>query len=460
MTVDSLSAQSAAWVAGLRFEDLPADVVQATKLRVLDSLGLMLIAGTTNFGAALRDGVSAMGQGDQCTMIGLGTRNSAMLAALANGALAEALQFDDTHNETIIHATSPTVAAALAAAESGGAGGRDFLAAVAAGNELSCRIGVIAPGTFHPRGLHPTGIIGTFGATFAAARLFGLTEQQTVAAAGHAGSFASGILACWEDGTDTQFIHPGWSAHSAIAATLLSRSGLTGPAAVLEGRFGLLPSHLHDLRGQLDFDRMTRDLGAEWESRNMSFKPYPTAHIIHPFLDALLYLYREEGLRASDVETLTVRIAEYMIPVVCEPVAEKTAPRTEAHGRVSLQYSLAEALYHGRLGGDGYSAESIRDPAILELSGRIRYEIDPDAPGTERYKGWVVAETTDGRRLERIEDYNRGSPEKPMTAEDVGAKFMANAENAVSRARAEAIMDAVDRLQDADGIDALVALCR
>ena len=64
-----------------------------------------------------------------------------MLAALANGALAEALQFDDTHNETIIHATSPTVAASLAAAESGGASGRDFLAAVAAGNELTCRIG-------------------------------------------------------------------------------------------------------------------------------------------------------------------------------------------------------------------------------------------------------------------------------------------------------------------------------
>ncbi len=457
--MDSLSTQSAAWVAGLRYEDLPADVAEATKLRVLDSLGLMLIAGTTRFGAALRDGVGAMGQGDACTMIGLGARNSAMLAALANGALAEALQFDDTHNETIIHATSPTVAASLAAAESGGASGREFLTAVAAGNELTCRIGVIAPGTFHPRGLHPTGIIGTFGATFAAARLLGLTEQQAVAAAGHAGSFASGILACWEDGTDTQFIHPGWSAHGAIAAALLARSGLTGPAAVLEGRFGLLPSHLHDLRGQLDFDRMVRDLGGEWESRNMSFKPYPTAHIIHPFLDALLYLYREEGLRASDVETLTVRIAEYMIPVVCEPVAEKTAPRTEAHGRVSLQYSLAEALYHGRLGGDGYSAESIRDPAILDLSGRIRYEIDPDAPGTERYKGWVVAETTDGRRLERIEDYNWGSREKPMTAEDIGAKFAANAENAVSRERVEAIMEAVDRLEDADSLDSLVALC-
>ena len=93
------------------------------------------------------------------------------------------------------------------------------------------------------------------------------------------------------------------------------------------------------------------------------------------------------------------------------------------------------------------------------MSGRIRYEIDPEAPGTERYKGWVVAETTDGRRLERIEDYNWGSREKPMTADDIGAKFSANAENAAPRERVEAIKNAVDRLEEADSLDSLVALC-
>jgi len=456
----SLSAQASAWMVPLRYEDLPADVAESTRLRVLDSLGLMLIAAAGSFGPRIRQTVRSLGEGGACTVVGSADRAPAALAALANGAMAEALQFDDTHNATIIHATSPNVAAALAAGETAGASGRDFLAAVAGGTELTCRIGLVAPGQFHGRGLHPTGIIGTLGATFTAARLSGLAADRMATAVGHAGSLASGLLACWEDGTDTQFVHPGWAAHSAIAAVALALSGLSGPAAVLEGRFGLFRSHVQDKDFTLDFGRVTAGLGTEWECRNMSFKPYPAAHVIHPFLDAVLHLHREAGLRAGQVATFTVRIAAYMIPVVCEPVAEKVAPLTPAHGRVSLQYSLAEALCYGRLGGDGYDEGSIRNPEILELARKIRFEVDPDAPGTERYKGWVVVETTDGRRLERVEDHNWGSREKPMTAEDVRAKFRDNAGKALPSDRVAAIIDTVERLPDGGDVAGLTALCR
>lgn len=456
----SLSTRASAWIVALRYEDLPDDVAESTRLRVLDSLGLMLIAGAGPFGPRIRSSVRALGQGDACTIIGSTDRAPPAFAALANGAMAEALQFDDTHNATIIHATSPNVAAALAAAEAAGASGRDFLAAVAGGTELTCRIGLVAPGQFHPRGLHPTGIIGTLGATFAVARLSGLSAEETAAAIGHAGSLASGLLACWEDGTDTQFLHPGWAAHSALAAVAFAQSGLSGPGAVLEGRFGLFRSHVQDKDFTPDFGRVTNRLGIDWESRDMSFKPYPAAHVIHPFLDAVLHLHREADLRAEQVAGITVRIAEYMIPVVCEPVAEKVAPLTPAHGRVSLQYSLAEALHHGRLGGDAYDDASIRDPEILALARKIRFEIDPDAPGTERYKGWVVVDTTDGRRLERVEEHNWGSREKPMTAEDVRDKFRDNAGKALAPDRIDAIIDAADRLADCGDITELTSLCR
>lgn len=456
----SLSAQASAWIVPLRYEDLPDDVAISTRLRVLDSLGLMLIGGAKPFGPRIRASVRALGQGDTCTIVGSADRAPPALAALANGAMAEALQFDDTHNATIIHATSPNVAAALAAAEARGANGRDFLAAVAGGTELTCRIGLVAPGQFHPRGLHPTGIIGTLGATYAAARLSGLSVGDTATAVGHAGSLASGLLACWEDGTDTQFVHPGWAAHSALAAVAFAQSGLSGPGAVFEGRFGLFRSHVQDADYAPDYARITAGLGTDWESRDMSFKPYPAAHVIHPFLDAILHLYRETGLRAEQVAGLTVRIAGYMIPVVCEPVPEKVAPLTPAHGRVSLQYSLAEALCFGRLGGDAYDDASIRDPEILALARKIRFEIDPDAPGTERYKGWVVVETADGRRLERVEEHNWGSREKPMTADDVRAKFRDNAGKALPPDRVEAIIAAVDHLPECGNVNELTALCR
>jgi 2-methylcitrate dehydratase PrpD len=456
----SLTEQAAAWMHGLRYEDLPAEVVASAKLRLLDSLGLMLIAGAGPFGAAILEAVSVMGEGSDSSIVGTGRRSAPMLAAMANGALAEALQFDDTHNETIIHATSPASAAALAAGEAAGAPGRDVLTAFAGGTELTCRVGVIAPGQFHGRGLHPTGIVGTFGSAYAACKLMKLGREQTAAALGHAASFASGILACWEDGTDTQFLHPGWSAHAAIAAACYACAGLTGPKAAIEGRFGLIASHIQDRAYKPDFGRMTRGLGEDWESLNTSFKPYPAAHIIHPFLDAILHLHSAEGLRAAQVQRITIRPAAYMIGVMCEPASEKLAPKTPAHGRVSLQYSLAEALYRGRLDGSAYSEEDIRNPEILALARKIGYEADSTAPGTERYKGWVIVETTDGRRLERIEDYNWGSRERPMTEADVQAKFRANARRALDESRIDRVIGMVGSLEKTGDIRALMDLCR
>lgn len=455
----SHSEQLAHWIARLKFPDLPADVVASTKLRVLDVIGLALAAVPLATGKSVRAAALAMGAGKDARILGTGDRVPAMQAALANGTLAQALEYDDTHNETVIHISSPMVATALAVGEMVQASGEQVITAIAGGNELTCRIGLVAPQQFHKVGFHPSGVIGTFGAAYTAGKLLGLDAGQLRNAAGIAGSQASGILACWEDGTQSKFLHPGWSALSGIAAALLARAGYTGPAPVFESRFGLFASHVQDRNYRLDFARMLAGLGDVWESRNTSFKPYPTAHVIHSFLDAILHLHRREGLRADDVEKVVCPIAEYMIPVVCEPVAEKIAPASDSHGRVSLQYSLAEALHRGKLGVDGYSEECRRDPAILALARKIGYVIDKDAPGRGQYKGWVIAHTRDGRTLERIEPHNRGSAENPMSADDVRAKFRENAARTLDRAAIEAILAHVDRLEGEPAIRALVDRC-
>lgn len=453
------SEQLAQWNAGLKFSDLPADVVASTKLRVLDVLGLALAAVDLPTGKSVRAAALAMGSGNDARIVGTGDRVPAMQAALANGTLAQALEYDDTHNETVIHISSPMVATALAVGEMVKASGAEVIAAVAAGNEITCRIGLVAPQQFHKVGFHPTGVIGTYGTAYTACRLMGLSAEQQRNAAGIAGSQSSGILACWEDGTQSKFLHPGWSALSGIAAALLARTGYTGPAPVFESRFGLFASHVQDKTFKLDFARMVENLGATWESRNTSFKPYPVAHVIHSFLDAVLYLYRKDSLRADQVERIVCPIAEYMIPVVCEPVAEKFAPASDSHGRVSLQYSLAEALACGRLGVDGYSEKCLRDPAILALARKVSYIIDRDAPGRGQYKGWVIVHTNDGRKLERVEMHNRGSAENPLSAADVQGKFRENAARTLDAKAIDAIIAKVDRLEREPAIGALVDLC-
>jgi 2-methylcitrate dehydratase PrpD len=453
------SEQLAQWCAQLNYADLPADVAASTKLRVLDVLGLALAAVPLATGKSVRAAALAMGSGKDARIVGTGDRVPAMQAALANGTMAQALEYDDTHNETVIHISSPMVATALAVGEMVKASGEQVITAVAAGNEITCRIGLVAPQQFHKVGFHPSGVIGTFGTAYTAGKLLGLNALQLRNAAGIAGSQASGILACWEDGTQSKFLHPGWSALSGIAAALLARADYTGPAPVFESRFGLFASHVQDKNYPLDFSRMTGKLGHIWESRNTSFKPYPVAHVIHSFLDAILYLHHTEGLRAEQVESIVCPIAEYMIPVVCEPVAEKFAPTSDSHGRVSLQFSLAEALVRGKLGVDGYSAQSLRDPAILALARKVGYVVDKDAPGRGQYKGWVIVHTTDGRKLERVAMHNRGSAENPMSAAEVQGKFRENAARTLAPKAIEAIIAKTDNLEHAAKISKLIDLC-
>ena len=191
----------------------------------------------------------AMSPSGPCHILGTGDPVGVTMAAFANGSFSQALEYDDTHLESIVHMSSPSVAAALALAElsiAGPVSGRDLITAIAIGNEISCRVGSVSPGQFHRLGFHPSGLFAPFGVSYLAGRLLELDAQRLAYAAGIVGSFAAGLLECWVDGTQPKFLHPGWAAQSGISAAFLARAGTNGPGAVFEGRFGLYASHLQD----------------------------------------------------------------------------------------------------------------------------------------------------------------------------------------------------------------------
>jgi 2-methylcitrate dehydratase PrpD len=442
-----LSAELARWAAGLTFEDLPPDIVAATKLRVLDVIGLALAGAETDFGRSVRGAALAISTAGPCRILGFPDRVGVTTAAFANGAFSQALEFDDTHNESIVHMSSPAVAAALALSEFTAVSGRNLITAIALGNEISCRVGSVSSGELHKRGFHPTGLFATFGAAYLAGKLLGLDAAALARAAGIAGSFAGGLLECWVDGTQTKFLHPGWSAQGGIAAALLARSGVTGPAQVFEGRWGLFASHVQDPNAHRDFARIHDRLGEHWESRNSSFKPFPAAHVIHPYISAVLRLRAKYGIQLRDVERIECPVTAFIVGIVCEPTAEKFAPASDSHGRVSLQYSLAEALYHGVLGKTAYSAESRGNPEILALARRVQYYVDPDYPGPGRFKGAARIVLKDGSAVEEVEEYNRGSAENPMTQDELRAKFDDNASGFLSEHQRDRLANEIGRLE-------------
>jgi 2-methylcitrate dehydratase PrpD len=460
----SLSQQAAHWIKNVQFSDFPEEVIEDTKLRVLDYIGLILAAASMPIGKTFRDGVlevEALGnaQGHGATILGFGDVTSPLWATIANGGMSHALDYDDTHNETVNHITGPVASTALSLGESLGISGKEFITTVAAGNELSCRIGTCSPTTLLAIGWHPTSIIGTLAAGQVAGRLLGLSEEHLKDTMGLTGSQAAGLMEHLQDGTLVKSMHPGWNAHSGMVAAYLAKNGLTGPATVLEGRNGVFRKHVQKENYEFTFDRMMKDIGKEWEILNASFKPYPCMHVIHPFLDALLYFCNEEGLRADGVKKITCLVADYQVPICLEPAEEKKRPRTDYHARFSLQYSLGAALYFGRLGVKACEDKYINDPDILEQVDKVTYEIDKNAPSSHRFKGWVKIETTDGRELEKIVDHNWGSKENPMEPADIEQKFRENALLMLPETQVAEIIEKVHQLDKLENIRELIQPC-
>ena len=421
-------------------------------------MGLALAGAETEFGHATRAAAIAMSPPGPSRVLGTGDHVGVTMAAFANGAFSQALEFDDTHNESIVHMSSPAVAAALALSELGPVSGTELITAIAIGNEISCRAGSVSPGQFHRLGFHPSGLFAPFGAAYLASKLLGLDASAMARAAGICGSFAAGLLECWVDGTQTKFLHPGWAAQSGIAAAFLARAGVTGPAKVFEGRFGLFASHLQDPDVPRDFGRVSDELGTRWDSRNSSFKPFPAAHVLHPYIDLVLRLRRQHGIDPGDVEQLDCPVAAFIVPIVCEPTVEKLAPATDSHGRVSLPYTLAEALYFGELGRHAYRTDSLANPEILALARRVRYHVDPELPGPGRFKGAVSLTLKDGRAFSMVEEYTRGSVENPMSDAELRAKFDENAGGFLSPAERHRLADEIRRLEQLPRAKVLVDL--
>jgi 2-methylcitrate dehydratase PrpD len=354
--------------------------------------------------------------------------------------------------------SSPAVAASLALAETQTISGRELILAIAVANEISCRVGSVSSGQFHRRGFHPTGLFAPFGIAYGAGKLLGLDAQTLAYAAGTCGSFAAGVLECWVDGTDTKFLHSGWAAQSGIAAAMLARAGVTGPPKIFEGRFGLFASHLQDPSIARNYDRIGDRLGTYWESRNASFKPFPTAHVLHPYVSAILRVRHHHGITADKVASIDCPVAEFNVSIVCEPVEEKCAPASRAHCRVCLQYTLAEALYTGRLGKDAYDDATRLNPDVRALARKIRYHVDPAFPGPGRFKGAVRVTLTDGRVIDEIEEYNRGSAENPMSDEELRAKFDDNASGFLSAAQRDTLASTIARTEQLPDVKDLIDL--
>lgn len=423
----------------------PVPVLADAALRVLDTLGCALAAdGLGEAGVAPARVAAAAGGAPEASLIGAAERVPAAAAALGNAGLAHALDFDDTHERSVCHVSAVAVPAALACAEAHGAAGEELLAAVAIGSEVTARVGLAAPGAFHRRGFHPTGVCGAIGAAAAAARLAGLDAERAGAALGIAASFGSGHFAYLQDGSATKPLHAAWAAHGGVLAAQLAAAGAEGPARALEGRFGLYVTHVDE---EPDLAAALEGLGERWECVRSVVKPYPVCHFSHAALDAAARAAGTLPLDAAAVEGVSVRTSAEGAALVLEPRDAKLRPRTPYEAKFSLPYCVAALLLRGSLGLDDFTPEAIADERVLGLAARVCG--DAWAPGGEPAPFAGAAELrVAGERSPRAETVTaaRGGPEDPLGEAALLEKFRRNASLALAERPVETLAAAIGGL--------------
>jgi 2-methylcitrate dehydratase PrpD len=325
------------------------------------------------------------------------------------------------------------------------------------GTEVALRIAVAMADDLYARGFHPTPICGAFGAAAAAARVLGLDRRAATNALGIVGSFAAGLFEYLGDGSDTKPLHAGWAAQAGVQAAKLAQAGATGPATVIEGRFGMLAAHGTDTEGA---GSLCDGLGDSWELPELAIKPFPACHFVHSSTWAAADLVREHGLTPAEIDEVVVRIPPEGAQLVLEPLEVKTAPRTPYDAKFSLPFTLAHNIVHGRLDLASFAADAIGDPEVLALAGRVRPEPLGDGGAPSRFAGGARLVTRDGRRLDRFIDHAPGSPRNPLDEEWVLAKFRANAGLGLDPAAVEGVAGALLGLDSASPIAAVAAVLR
>ncbi|MFD4840507.1 MmgE/PrpD family protein [Achromobacter sp. NPDC058515] len=438
----SISAQLADHAVHFHLDAVPREVrTRATHL-MLDALGIALASTQWDFSRATLSGLRELaGPGGDVPVIGYGQNLPMRDAVIMNALLVHGLDYDDTHPNGVIHATTSVLPATLGLGTRLNASGRDLLAAYVLGMETATRLGSAARGGFHQVGFHPTGLIGAFGCALAASRLLQLNADATVNAQGIALSVASGSLECLEDGAWTKRLHPGWAAAAGITAATMAKHGFVGPRAAYEGRFGLYASHLGLLREKCDLAMITADLGSTWETLNVAIKPVPACHFTHAFADAAGILSRQWD--GAEIKRIVAKVPPGAMKAVCEPVENKLRPASAYEAQFSVPYSIATGLRFGRFTLDALDPSAWMDPQTLTLAAKVQCVPDPEADFPRYFGGEVIVELADGRKLSHAEPVNRGAPGRPISNEGIVAKFYENAARAVDRAHADLVLNAV-----------------
>jgi len=435
----------ARFALGLQYEDIPADAVREAKRFLLDSVGCALAAVLLEDMRAAHRYIVGLGGTPEATVIGSGHRTNTANAALMNALLVRALDYNDIYWEQDPSHPSDIIPAALAAGEREHRDGREVLVGILIAYELEMRWCLAATPGIREVGWHHASLT-QFVSPFVAARMLGLSEDQAVAAAGISGS-SHFTLGCVVAGhlTNMKNTADPMATEAGVRAALLAREGYTGPVEVIEGKEGL-----YQVLSNVEWstDALLDGLGEKFLITQCSYKAFPTEALTHQPITAVLNICRAHSITAEEVAEVHVRTTTRGADILSDP--SKYQPTTKETADHSLPYCIAAAIADGNVLPSSFEEEKLRDPRIWALLPKIKVvadaEIDGLFPAVKR--AIVRITTTDGKVYEEQVDHAKGSPENPMSDDEIIAKFRANAAGVLTPEQQDQVIEATWGLED------------
>jgi 2-methylcitrate dehydratase PrpD len=424
--------------------DLPSEAVDEGKRGVLDWLGCALAGSRHPTLDRLLAVLQDAGGRPQATVFGRALRLGFLDAPIANGQAGHVLDYDDTHmGGTLLHASSPTLAALFSVAERGQVSGAEFLLAYAVGFEAGVRTGQTTPG-HHKGGWHLTGTLGSIAAGVAAGKLLKLDGTRLANAMAISATQSAGMQQ--NRGTMCKSFHAGKAASSGVLAALLAERGFDGSPEIIEGKRGYcrIYSDVAAPRALID------ELGARWEITRNGHKPYACGVVLHPAIDAVIALRSQASIDPTRVEAVELRVN----PLVISITGTKE-PATGLQSKFSIYHSVAVALIDGAARIPQYTDERANDPAVIALRRKVKAIVD-ESLGNDQAEAVVIA---DGARHRAFVEHATGTADNPMSNAALETKFMANAESVIGHDRAQRVSDLVRGLDRVADIRDLIRLC-
>ena len=449
----------AAFVAKLRYERIPEEVIDRLKLLILDSVGCAIYSVNLEWSRILISTLRQLDRSTACGVWSTSVRMSAPHAALVNGTLVQGFELDDVHRLGVMHVGAVTLPPLFAIAEiRPNLSGRDFLTAAVAGYEIGPRVGMCMGQEHIGQGWHQGATVGVFSAASSAAASLRLSEDQTVHALGIAGTQSAGLMAA-QYGSMVKRMHAGRAAQSGLYGALLAEAGFTGIMNVFESEYGGFCTTFTRSHDRFDLKELTSGLGERFETMMISLKFYSCVGSNHTTLDAIRAIRARHAFAVEDIEQIVVGASQ----VTVDHVGWKYSPEGVTSAQLNLPFCVATLLLEGDVFVDQFSETALTDPARMALAAKVQVMNDPDitARGTKfRHMVRVGVFLKDGTVLRETVEVPRGSERRFATESEIVEKFEKLAGHVLSAHHVESIRDAVlqlEKLPDAGILTRLLA---